>query len=251
MSAGYLGHMGLKEETAFGAEAAPPEVFGEFFNESIVMDNRLIRPATVNGSRFRKWVFPGPVSGRGGISTALAAEGIVPRLLKGLFGSVSTEELDTGVYEHTFVPVQSSSLPSFTVQLDQEGGCQNWIGSTVAGATMSVAPGDILGFSVDLLAQRPKRAEPSAPAYPGIKPWIAFEAVFTLNGVENVNFEDFTLSFANSVEPVWTLNGQRHATRHVAKGFELEGSIAVEFDSDEQRRRMWGSAGAAGPELTI
>jgi hypothetical protein len=63
MSLSYLGHLGLKQEVSFGTEATPPEVFGQFYSESVTMDGKLIRPMTVNGSRFVKEALPGAVMG--------------------------------------------------------------------------------------------------------------------------------------------------------------------------------------------
>lgn len=251
MSIGYLGHMGIRQESAFGQEATPPEVYGEIFNESMTMDNRLIRPDTVNGSRFNKWVAPGPVSGRGGISTALVAEGLAPWLLKGLFGDVSSEAVAAGVYDHTFTPAQSAELPSFTVEVDYESACQNWIGSTVTGATISISPNDLVNLSVRMLSQRPRKTTANTPSYNEVRPFTGFETEFTLNGVENVSFESFSISVTNNVEQVWTLNGKRYPAKHVVKGFDIEGTIALEFSSDEERRRMWGSASAVEPQLSI
>lgn len=251
MSIGYLGHMGLKQESAFGTEASPPEVYGEIFNESIVMDNRLIRPDTVNGTRFKKWVVPGPVSGRGGISTGLVAEGLAPWLFKGLFGEVSSQVVAAGVYDHTFTPVQSTALPSFTFEVNYDSSCQNWIGSTVSGASLSVSPNDLINMNVTLLSQRPKKTTASTPSYPDLKPFTGFETEFTLNGIENISFESFNINIGNNVEAVWTLNGKRYPAKHVAKGFDIEGSVTLEFSSDAERRRLWGNVSANEPQLVV
>lgn len=251
MSIGCLGHVGLKQESAFGAEASPATVFGEIYNESIAMENKMIRPDMVNGSRYGKWVVPGPISGQGGISTGLVAEGLSPWLLKGLFGEATSELVATGVYDHTFRPAQSAALPSFTLEVDHGTACQNWIGCTVSEAELSVSPTDVLNMRVKLLAQRPKKSEASTPDYPAVKPFTAFETEFALNGISNISFESFSISIRNSVEPVWTLNGKRYAAKHVAKGFEVEGSLTLEFGSDEERRRLWGGADAMEPQLSV
>ena len=44
MTTGLLGHIGLKQEAAFGEEASPPEAFEEIISESIMMRSEQIMP---------------------------------------------------------------------------------------------------------------------------------------------------------------------------------------------------------------
>jgi len=251
MSLGYQGSLGLKQETALGEEAAAPEVFAEFKSESLDMNNNLIRPAVVNGTRLIKRTLPGAVEAGGGIVMSLAPEGAAPWLFKGLFGAVASEEAAAGVYDHTFSPTNGKFLPSFTVQVDHDSGCQNWIGCTVGSATLTVAPDDLLDLSVEMLAQRPKAATAATPSYSAAAPWGASGVEITFNGAERMDFRSIWLTISNNVTPIRTLNGKRWAGRHAPGMLEVRGTVTFEFSSDEERRRMWGGVSAGTPQNTL
>ena len=251
MSMGYQGSLGLKQETALGEEAAAPEVFAEFKSESLDMNNNLIRTVTVNGTRLIKRMLPGAVDAGGGIVLSLSPEGATPWLLKGLFGEVSSGEAAAGVYDHTFSPTNGKFLPSFTVKVDHDSGCQNWIGCTVGSATLTIAPDNLLDLSVEMLAQRPKAATAATPSYSAVAPWGAFGVEFTFNGTGRWDFRRFGLTISNNVTPIRTLNGKRWAGRHAPGILEARGTVTFEFASDAERRRMWGGVSAETPQNTL
>jgi hypothetical protein len=251
MATGTQGHLGLKQEATYGQEATPPEVYGRFFSESIAMNNKLIRPRTVNGTRFTKRALAGSVSAGGGVSMALSPEGIVPWFVKGLLGGVSTEMIASGVYEHVYAATPGCELPSFTVQVDQDAACQNWLGCVVSGATLSVAPNAELGFDVNLVSQRPKLAVAGTPSFPDVDLWVASGVSFSFNGENRLDYESFKLSIDNNIEQVYTLNGQRWPSAHVTKGLEVSGTVTFAFSSDAELRRFWGAADATTPLNTL
>lgn len=248
MSMGYVGYLGLRQENGYGQEAAPPVAYGEIENETIKMDSGLIRPRTVNGTRFTKRALAGGVSAGGGVSMVLSPEGIVPWFLKGLLGGVTSEMMSSGVYEHVFSATNGCDLPSFTVQVNHNAACQNWLGCVVSGATISVAPNAELSFDVNLIAQRPKLAEAGTPSFPDVDSWVASGVSFSFNGIGRLDFENFKLTIDNQVEQVYTLNGQRWPSAHVTSGLEVSGTVTFAFSSDAEMRRFWGAADATTPQ---
>lgn len=251
MTTGLLGHIGLKQEAAFGEEASPPTAFGEIYSETVSMDNNFIKTDIAAGSRFISNAPPGRITASGDVSMYLTPEGILPLILKGVLGQAQSEEITAGVYQHVFSPLQASRLPSFTVQADHEALCQNWVGCSFSKLLFSAAPNGFLEAVLSILAQRPAETLPAAPSYSELKPLTAHNVVFTLNGDSNLNFEKFTISFSNKLEPVWTMSGKRWASCHAARGFSMEGSITLEFDSESEMRRVWGSSSANGPKGAI
>ncbi len=251
MSIGFLGHLGLTQESEFGEVASPPAVFAQIENESISMDNNLIRPAAINGRRYNSWSVPGKISAGGGIGAFMLPEGAVPWFLKGLWGQVSSAQAAAGVYDHTFSPAHTASLPSFSLQVDNGDACQTWTGCTVGGASIFIARNGSLGLDLDITAQRPVESQSATPSFAVVEPWNARNVEFTLNGAANLDFVKFSLKITNKVEPLWTLNGKRYCRRHVTRGFEIEGSIKLQFSSEEQRRRLWGSVSATEPQGVI
>jgi hypothetical protein len=251
MSVGYQGHLGLCQETSLGEEASPPAAFAEIKSESLDMNNNLLRPPVVNGSRLIKRTLAGPVEAGGGIVMSLTPEGASPWLLKGLFGNVASGQAAEGVYDHTFAPSGGPSLPSFTVQVDHDAGCLNWIGCTVSSASLSITPDDLLDAAFDLVAQRPKATEAASPAYSAAAPWDANGIEIAFNEAERIDFESINLTIGNNVTPVRTLNGKRWAGRHVPGLLEVRGSVVFEFSSDAEMRRMWGGVNADTPQRTL
>jgi len=252
MSTKYLGHAGFRQESAFGEEASPPEIFEEILSESIMMQNNFIRPNVVDGTRYRSYAAPGPISAGGGIGMQLRPEGSTPWLMKGLFGQVSSQEADAGVYNHVFSPAQTHYLPSFSIQVNVEDTSQTWLGCTFTSATLSVVKTQLASLNLNLLSQRPGESSQQAdPVFSEILPWPGYGFSFTLNGESNVKFEDFTITFRNDIEAVHTLNGKRYCRKHYAKGFDLEGRITLQFETEAERRRLWGALSATGPRNTV
>lgn len=248
MSVGYQGHLGLCQETDFGVEAAAPAAFAEIKSESVSMSNALLRPQLVNGTRLIKRTLAGQVEAGGGVVAGLTPEGATPWLLKGLFGNVTSAPAAEGVYDHVFTPSGGASLPSFTMQVDHDAGCLNWIGCTVSSATISISPDDLLDASYELLAQRPRSATAATPVYSGIAPWSAHGIGITFNGDSRADFESVRLTLSNNAEVVRTLNGKRWAGRHVPGMFEARGSVSFEFSSEAEMKRLWGGASADTPQ---
>ncbi|HOO57414.1 MAG TPA: phage tail tube protein [bacterium] len=253
MTAVFAGYMGIGEEPDFGAAEAPPEVFEEILSESIMMNNNFIRPDLADGAGHRDIAVPGSISAGGGIEMQLRPDGATPWIMKGIFGQVSSVEVEPGVYDHTFSPAHVQCLPSFGISMvDVAGTGQTWLGCTFSSATLSVARSRAVGLRLNLIAQRPCESPAAAePVFSGIPPWTGHSFAFTLNGEPNVKFENFTITFSNDIEAVHTLNGTRYCSSHCAKGFDLSGSITLEFETEAERRRLWGSLTATGPRNTV
>lgn len=247
MSVGFLGHMGLKQETVFGTEATPPTIFGEIADESILMDNNLIIPKLCSGTRYIKRVLPGPVTCGGTVNLPMFPQDLTGWLLKGLMGTVSSSLVAAGVYDHTYSTLQSSTLPSFTIQIDKEAQAINWIGSTVASIGIATTPNDLINMAVDIISQYPHEVAAATPSYGTLDPFAAYDVAITLNSEANVDFENLSLTITNDLEGVSTLNNQRWIAKNVAKGFDVTGSFSLEMGDSKMMRRLWGSAVATQP----
>jgi hypothetical protein len=107
-------------------------------------------------------------------------------------------------------------------------------------------------MSTSVFSQRPKESSlPSVPVYSSISQWNSQDVEFILNNESNLRFENFSITFENNVEPVFTLNKQRWCHRHSAKILEVTGNIELSFDSDAEMRRLWGAPSATGPEKQL
>ena len=191
---GLFGHLGLTQEQTFGGEASSPAAYVKITDESIRMDSNLLKQDVVAGTRFPTLITPGKISASGDIGFFLEPEGALPWILKGLFGNAASGEVVSGVYDHVFEPVETSTLPSFSIQVNAGAACIDWLGCTVSNVTMAVDPAGPIRMNAGVISQRPKEsAEYASPSYSQVPQWNSRDAAFTLNGESNLKFEIFLL----------------------------------------------------------
>jgi len=247
MSVGALGSFGLKQETTYGTEATPPTVFHEIKSESIASDNNLIIPRYIGGVKGNKRVLPGPYTAEGSFELDATPEGAMGWILKGMCGSAVSSEVVAGVYSHIFTPGQSNDMPSFTIQVDAEAGCRNWLGCQFSSLDITMSPDELIAMAVGVIAQYDKEAIAATPTYSTLDPFTAYDVAVTLNGVSNSTLENLVLNFTNDVEGVKTLNNQRWIGRTSAKNLNVAGTFSLEFNDMDMLRRFWGSSVATQP----
>lgn len=246
MSIAMSGHLGLKQETAFGV-AAVPNVFGEISSESLAMDYGLHIPRMIGGIRGNKRVLPATLKGSGGFTYLLTPEDLIGWILKGAFGSVTTTNLGLGAYQHVFKPQSGSILPSFTTQVDAEAGCFNFLGSCFSGFSISMTPEDLIEMSIDMIPQTIVEAVAATPTYTTLDPFTPQMITVTLNGASNTDIESLEINATNELEGVFTLNGQRYIGKNVAHQFDCGGRFEMEFGDMTMLRRIWGNSLATRP----
>lgn len=252
MSAIYAGYMGLKEEAVFGEEPDAPEAFEEITGESILMRSEQISPQSANGLLVSRYSVPGRISAGGGIDTILSPEGAVPWMLKGVLGKATSSEAAPGAFDHVFSPLHSPRPPSYTIQTNIDEMSQAWLGCVFSGMTMTVLKNQLVGLTFSVLAQRPSEsAAPSSPGFTGTIPFSGHAFEFTLNGIGNLKIERFTLNIRKNIETVFTLNRKRYCSKFHAGGLEISGSLTLEFETESERRRLWGALTATTPQNQV
>ena len=248
MTIGIDGHIGLKQETTYGTQVTP-DVFGEIKGEDFNFDNNLETPIYIGNTNTLKRAIMGNLITAGTVTLDLMPLGLMPWLLKGLFGSVSSSLVAAGVYDHTYGI--SNSLPSFTIQTDRNYGCFNWLGSEVVSMDIGITRDSVLlESSIAFTSQRPLTVAVETPTYPDCDPWTAFEVAVTLNGVEDLNFRNINLTFARDTEPNFTLNQQRYPSGSTAKMFTAGLSFEIEPGDTDQWERALGAVDATSPQKT-
>jgi len=251
MSVGAIGTIGLKQETTFGTEATPPDVFEEARAEKLTFDFNYITKRYIGGVRDTLRVLPGALSGKGPVDIDLIPEKTLGWFLKGIFGKVSTSTLVPGVYQHVFEVLQSSKLPSFTMQAGLGAGTYNFLGCNMESFSVGIKPNNTLESSVGLIAQNIKKTTPITPSYTTLNPWMAQEIDISLAGNPIPYMESLDLNFNNTYEPVFALNNKRYALKHVAKQFMCDGKFNLEFDNTDILERIFGTVGATEPQQCI
>lgn len=129
---------------------------------------------------------------------------------------------------------------------------QAWLGCTFSGMSLVVLKNQLASLNMSLLAQRPSESAATSPAtYSNIIPFSGHVFSFALNGIENLKFENFSLNVRNDIEVVHTLNRKSYCSKHHVRGLDISGSITLEFETEAERRRLWGALTATGPQNVI
>ena len=247
MSSATNGIFAIAQEAAFGAEAPGPYKANGIQDENLTADNVIIYPRLINGSRAAALALPGPYSGAGSVAALAHPEGILPRLLKGLMGQVATTNLGGGAYQHVFTLKHDSTPLSFSAYVDHLAGKKLWLGAVVNALNISGGMSREVKISWDLAAKRDVETAVKTFSCSSARPFVWTDAAVTLNGVSISDVENWNISLANNVEPVFTHNGTRFPQRFVFREFAADGAFTLEFNDMTQQRRFWGAVDATGP----
>jgi hypothetical protein len=129
---------------------------------------------------------------------------------------------------------------------------QTWLGCTVNRATISITQSDTVGLSANIISQRPvETAGAPTPVFSAPAAFQGADSSFFFLGGRDLRFEDFNVTIDNSIEVKHALNGRRWCMGHIARGFSIGGSFTLEFETEAERRRMWGAATATGPKKVM
>ena len=247
MTIGINGSFMLKQETVYGTKATP-DVSQEIKSEGFVATNNLIQPVYVSNSPYFLRTLMGPLDASGSVAIDLTPEGAMGWLLKGLFGSVSSSLVATGVYDHTFTP--AITLPSFTIQTDRVGACIWWIGSVIQSMDINITTDALLEATVNWVCQQPETNTAETPSFSLLDPWTAYEVAIDLNGVSDLMFRNLSLNISRESEGDRTLNTQRYISGVTPKMFSMNGSFELEFDDADQWERFLGAIAATSAQKT-
>lgn len=251
MSVGLNGFLGIKQESAFGTQGTPATVYEDIISETIKSDNAILTPKTCNGQRALKRVLPGPYKANGDINLLANPEGVLPWLLKGLFGQVSTSDLGGGAYSHVFAPLNNSALPSFTIHVDRLAGAIDFVGSSVSSIEWTGNVDEEVKIAASVMTQKPIRVSKQVATINDLDPLVWADCTVTLNSVADTNIENLSIKISNDIEQVSTHNGTRFVKRNVAKDFSVEGSCQMEFNDEVQLQRFWGAASCTSPQRAV
>lgn len=251
MSIGLGADLMIKQETVYGT-AVTPDVAQDFISEGFAQSGEgVLMPKTCNGTRSLKVVLPGPYKIGGSLELLAKMEGVIPWLMKGLFGQVSTTDLTGGAYRHTFTPSNSSTPISFTVYVDKEAGQFLFPGTVVSGITIGASVEKEVTISADMMSQKVQSTTALEATYSDVRELIWSDAVVTLNGVSNLDVENMSFTISQDIEMVPTHNGTRFIKRAVSKGFNVSGEFNIEFNDMTEVRRLWGATDATSPQNTV
>jgi hypothetical protein len=109
-----------------------------------------------------------------------------------------------------------------------------------------------LQLSAHIFSQRPEESSGVVtPEFTALQPFHGPDATLFFSGGEDLRFENFNVVIHNNVEVKYTLSGKRWCSGHVVHGFSIGGSFTLEFETEAERRKMWGGVTATGPRKVV
>lgn len=247
-----LGHIGLKQETEFGEESDSQYALDSFISETVMLENDFVVPNYINKMRFNTTAVTGRVRVYGGVEMYAKPEGVLPWVLKGLFGAVETEQLAEGVYSHRFTTLHAASLPSYTMLIENHATSQEWLGTSMNGVVLTTKGNELTTLSLEALGQRPgATTDPPEVAIPAIIPFSGAWTTVELDGETCDTFEEINIDIGNNIETVFTMNRQRYCRAHAPGKITVGGRMTLEFETERERQRLWGAISAPGPQDTV
>ena len=238
-------YLGLGKESTYGTAVAATRYLEAI--ASIKPDQGWIIPPPIASRAFRKRNL-GPYRARGTIGDFPVEPENIGELLLGAFGSVSTQNLVTGVYKHTFSP--ANILPSYSVRMGVEQTERILVGGLVESLTVKFAHDKDIQASAEILSgfveQKAIIGSPTISALQALNMQNA-ASVLTIDVMNKRNIiYDLELTIKNNIPfDKGDLSGRTFATKRVGQR-EVSGKLSAYFDDTTEYDRF-----IAGTEFTL
>ena len=221
-------YLAIGKEPSFGQEATSYR-FVDIASEDISTEHEWILPELA-GYRWKRYAAKGTVK-VGGSVDCYGQYGSLGSFLLAALGSVATSQPDPAnapsVYKHEFV--SSEALPSYTILVASEVTGRKFLGCVCSSLELSLAPGELLGVSFELVGQREEGFTPEEPSFDET-PFLSFSdlASCKIGGVE-ITLEAITITISNDlVDDAFEL-GSRYLPEIPVQGLEITGSFDLKF----------------------
>ena len=248
-------YLALGREPSFGQEAAS-YFYVDLASEDLKTTHDWIMPELA-GTRWKRHAIHGTMK-VGGSVDCYAQFGSLGAFLLAALGSVSTTQPDPGnapgVFKHEFRPAEA--LPSYTLLVASEVTGRKFLGCVCSSLELSVAAGELLGLSFEVVGQREEAFTPEGAVELDKTPFISSADLATchIGGVE-ARLEALVLTVSNRLaDDVFEL-GSRYLAEVPAQALEITGSFDLRFASREHLDRFLSGEETSlylrftGPEL--
>ncbi len=225
MAARYLA---MGKEPSFGQEATDYR-FVDVASEDLKTTHDWIMPELA-GARWKRHAIKGTVKVGGSVDAYAQFDTLGDFLLAAL-GAVSTAQPDPAnapsVFKHEFTPAEA--LPSYTLIVASEITGRKFLGCVCSSLELSVAPGELLGLSLEVVGQREEATTPGEPSWSN-EPYVSFSDLAECQvGGEPVALEALTLTISNGLADDAFELGSRYLPDVPVQGLEITGSFDLRF----------------------
>jgi len=246
----FFGYAGIYEESAYAEDpTTAPTAFFDVVSDNFSGDNAMDYLNTVRGRDTYK-AEPGPYEDSGGLDLPVNPEGGIGYLLKGAFGSVTSSQQTTGVYQHTFST--SDKIPSFMFELGVGNiDAVRHAGGLVDSLELNHVSGERLTASVDIPASFPEiQGSQASPSYSDLRNFMwndAASAGISLDGTDRApDIQEATPAIENNAEPL--IREKRTATKAEVGERVLTVSVSLDFANMNLWKKFFGNDTASKPQ---
>ncbi|MBS7627034.1 hypothetical protein KEJ51_08410 [Candidatus Bathyarchaeota archaeon] len=230
-------YLGVGEESTFGT-AVTANKFKDVISENLRLDKRYLFPDTVRGRAvFKK--LPGPVIVRGEVVMLLASEPDTKFFYWGL-GSKSTEQLATGVYQHTITP--ADTVKSFTARVGAEQFERVIPGCIIDTMTVEAVAGETATTTLSIVGANESKTTIGTPSFGAVSELNFSGATVTIGSSTASYCRAFRLRVNNNIaiDRMYALGSQTMKRMEVGRRV-VDGSLDLQFaDSTEYDRFLAG-----------
>jgi hypothetical protein len=231
-------YFGVGLESTFGTAVAADK-YKDIISENLRLDKRYLFPDTVRSrALFKK--LTGPIIVRGDVVMLLAPEPDARFFYWGL-GSKSTEQLATGVYQHTVTP--TDTIKSFTARVGAEQFERVIAGCLIDTLTVEAVAGEIATTTLSLVGASETKTNIGSPVFGTVRELNFNEATVSI-GASTVSYvRAFRLRVNNNVavDRMYALRKSEEMNRVEVGRRAVDGSLDLQFaDSTEYDRFLAG-----------
>ena len=225
------------DQTSFEIEVPTYTSFLQFLDESLVQTKTAIEPDEVNGEVGRELSLEGRRVVGGDISANLRPEGGAWFLMKHAFGQVVSSQPDSSgapsVFQHVFTLTPEVPEYGFSSKVDRDINVFSYIGMKVQAVSLDYSMDAPFGVSFTLVGRNEELGGSApSPVYTVSLPFLDYQGVFTVNGVEQ-RISAFSLALANALREDDFRSGSRYRAQIERSGKRgVTGSFSRRYIDD-------------------
>lgn len=174
-------------------------------------------------------------------------------ILKGIFGNVSTEDLGSGLYKHTFTI--GNSMPSFTLEVgyDLNSKCRQIVGCGFRSLRLEATARELLSATLSVVGKTETgEVDPTTGlSFSDEEPFVFYEGTLKLDGSEFGHAQAVRLTFTNDFPDDVAAIGSRFLQGLYPQRFEIEGELEVHVTDWSLYKKFISGGTGATPGTSI
>ena len=223
MSYGMKTNIAFSFQNSYGTALTNSNFFIPYISEGFSVSKEMIVQENMRG------IFDEGATheGMNGVEATLESEAnpiALGVMLKAIFGAATVVQSGS-IYKHTFKPrtadfdVYAANIPlTITKHLGDSGSAHQFYDMVASKLSLSIANGELLKASLDLMGGKYQQIAAPAASYPTGKPWTWDVASISIGGSANTDMSEINIELDEAIENRYTLSGAKTPSRTVRSG---------------------------------